>query len=304
MNNKIAKVLKKEKGTTLVEVMLSVALMAIIITPLLGTVWAAVQNNTAAKEKTEAIALAEKVMGEIKAQKVIVEEPGAYLTSGGGKLLPYYEIKLEDEGSISLNESDTYDISDADNPDFELVIDQGTTTDQKVSSVKLINCSDTDDTTELTDLPVADTILMLKVEKDESGYSYFFGKKSDTGSSKSFTPKNTDNPKIIKLKVTYAGDTLPSSYEQLNIFTYIDSDAGDIFKVYVINNEEINSGVNFINKETANDFEVTYMDTHVFNINEPLNKLFKVTVTIKKNVRENGKEAFKEIYKTSSYVKK
>jgi prepilin-type N-terminal cleavage/methylation domain-containing protein len=69
MKNKL-RILKTEKGMTFVEIMLAVAILAIIAVPLLSTVIASVRNNATAKEKTEAIALAEMAMDEIKAQSV------------------------------------------------------------------------------------------------------------------------------------------------------------------------------------------------------------------------------------------
>ncbi|HEY5583134.1 MAG TPA: hypothetical protein VIK78_01415 [Ruminiclostridium sp.] len=301
----IKNVFKKEKGTTLVEVLLSVALLAIIVTPLLGTVLASVQNNTASKDKTEAIALAEEVMGEIKAQKVItttIPTPSGsaiqYPITDSGVLVPYYEITQEGRGSITPSAIETYNYvaSAADNPDFELVIDQGTANDGKVDSVILKdgNSNILVDTLP-QNLSVADNILKLNVVKSGSNYSYFFDEKLETATVSNSGLFNPKDPNEIKLKVTYTANTVPSAADQLKIFTYIDSGVLDLFKVYVINNEEANSGVDFINKGNEN-FEVIYMNTQAFDFTTPLNKLFKVTVTIKKNLNV--------IYVTSSYVKK
>lgn len=298
MNN-IKKTLKEEKGSTLVEVLLSVAILAIIVAPLLGTVLSAVQNNAASKQRTEAIALAEKVMSEIKSQKSIIPTLSGsaiqYPTTSSGILVPYYKIESED-GSISpsLITTYNYDAQGADNPDLEMIIDQNSTVDGIKYSVTLKdNKIDTSDII-LVDLTAATDLLKLKVEKVGLNFSYFLGKKSapDAESLIPFTPKDINQ---VKLKVTYTENTVPTSDNQLIIFTNVVSDTLDLFKVYEINNKDANSRVVFVNKG-LNEFEVIYIDTDAFNSADPLNKLFKIIVTIKKNGND--------IYKTSSYVKK
>jgi len=310
MNN-IKKTLKKEKGTTLVEIMLSVALLAIIVTPLLGAVVSSVKNNTAAKDKTEASALAEEVMGEIKAWKVITrtlpeETEVLYTNTGGGNLVPYYEITQDGQGNViksgstptnpSGDSTFTYsdDIIAANTADFELEINQGTSTSDGEVSVTLKDGAGKPLGTTLTGLQVANKIYELKVTKDVSGvYHCYFGEKETAGISGTFDRKDLND---IKLRITYALNTVPSAAEQLKIFTYVNSNITNNFKVYVINNEETNSGVKFTNKENA-DFEVIYMDTeNLFDYGESINGLYKINVIIKKNT--------KEIYRTSSYVKK
>lgn len=286
MENK-KKTFKNEKGTTLVEIMLSVALLVIIAAPLLGAVTSSVWNNSAAKDKTEAMALAQRVMGEIKAWKTLM--PGtnvSYTTSTSGKLEAYYDIVYVKEGNISQSENSTYtyDSTAANNYDFELVINQGAS-DSNVS-VKFIDNEEKSSSDTLVN--VTNEGLTLKLDKG----SYQIGKRTfSTGDeneiiSNSFIPKDA-----IKLKVTYTYTA--SSDKKLKIYTEI----GDInFKVYSLNIQETNSGVGFINKGTK-DFEVIYMDTkNAFDYSKPINGLFRINVSIKKNGNE--------IYTTSSYVKK
>jgi len=303
-NNKIS--FKKEKGTTLVEVLLSVALLAIIVTPLMGAVMSSIKTNSAAKDKTEAIALAERVMGEIKAWDSMgattpIGTQVPYTATPIGNLAPYYEITRDDTGSVTKSGTTeampsgdityTYDTQAANNADFVLEIDQGSVSDGKVSvSAGIIPG---------TLNKVASDSLELKVTKavvdGNSTYSYYIGDKT-TGSvisSETFSPKDRINA-ITRLKVIYKG-TPPSSTEQLKIYTNIISDVADSFKVYVIDNEDTNYGVSFINTG-AKDFEVIYMDSQAFDYSGEINGLFKITVTIEKNGHP--------IYSTSSYVKK
>lgn len=327
MKNK-KRAFKNEKGTTLVEIMLSVALLAIIVTPLLGAVVSSVKNNTAAKDKTEAIALAERVMGEIKARKSIVPivsnngDPNYPLSTYTiiptdelkqyGNLVPCYEITEAVRGSIIQNIETTYDYAAtaADDADFEIEIDQGTsTTDLSLSNLKFIKIDNIGGVTTETDIfsqqdfPINTKRLEFSIDKLGSSYSYYIGEKVEGKQGTkidegTFSPNDVTNG-IIKLRVTYKGDNAPSSTEQLKIYTTVTFNVGDIFKVYVINNEKTNSGISFINKGDKTNFEVNYMDTEAFDYNytnAPLNQLFKVIVTIKKNGNE--------IYKTSSYVKK
>ena len=311
MKNKM-KIFKNEKGTTLVEIILSVTLLAIIVMPLLGAVYSSIKNNTTAKDKTEAIALAERVMGEIKAGKSILSTAeDKYPGASSGDLVPYYQIVLADSGIIEQsgrttsidNSAYSYAVSDSDGADFEIEIDQGTSiTDKILKNVDFYKIDDSGKKVNVgseQDFLITDKCLDFKIVNLSGNYSYYINKKTKGLVAKigaeSFNPKDTNNG-IIKLRVTYDGDNTPSSAEQLKIFTTVTSDVDDILKVYVINNEENNSGVNFINKGKT-DFEVNYMDSNAFKYDgTPLNKLFKVIVTIKKG---NDK-----IYTTSSYVKK
>lgn len=299
--SRLKKLVSENKGITIIEVLLAVTLMAIVITPLLGTVLASVQNNAASKEKTEAIAFAENVMGRIKAQKVIYPTTGEvrYSTGESGNLIPYYEIDA-DEGSVSENTDTTYnyDAQAADNPDLELIADQGTSTSDGIvdsAVLKYTNSAGLESTIEYSDINVNTTYLKLVINKSGANCTFFFGNKSGSEVARGFNP---EDPGKIKLKVSYKDDASPSPSERLKIFTYINSDTEDIFKVYETDNPKDNSGVTFINKGSK-DFEVIYMDTYAFNYSseeEPFNQLFKIKVSIKKNGSV--------IYKTSSFVKK
>ncbi|MHB8064222.1 MAG: type IV pilus modification PilV family protein [Ruminiclostridium sp.] len=303
---------KNEKGTTLVEIILSVALLAIIAAPLLGAVVSSVKNNSAAKDKTEAMALAEEIIGEIKAWRTIGTTPFPagtqvpYTIPTSGNLKPYYEIVSAGDGNVTENMETAYNygIPNADSYDFEIRIDQGTfNTDKILSSITFYKKGSDGNNIDLKSLQkfsIADSYLELNVEHSTNLYSIVKKTTTVAGtvtekviSTEQLYPKDS----IIRLKVTYE-NTEPSSDEQLKILTKVlpnDSD-DNFFKVYFINNEEANSGVKFINKGTTN-FEVNYMDANVFKYaGEPLNQLFKIIITIEKND--------KPIYETSSYVKK
>ncbi|HHY13460.1 MAG TPA: type II secretion system protein [Thermoanaerobacterales bacterium] len=58
--------IKNEKGFTLIELILAVAILAIIITPMFGLFSETFNNNRIAKGKTEAVALAQSKIEELK----------------------------------------------------------------------------------------------------------------------------------------------------------------------------------------------------------------------------------------------
>jgi Tfp pilus assembly protein PilV len=296
--------IKSKKGVTLVEIMLSVTLLAIIVIPLLGAVISSVQNNSAAKDKNEAIALADKVMDELKASGISTTTDKIPFTGiGSGDLDAYYQITLADSGRVEKSGStatasttvfDTYtynnDVAEANKADFVLEINQGDS-NGSVEEVKLKDNTGNTLGELLKNINVTNTNLKFEVGIENSQYYCIFGQQS-YNTKYFFVPKQSN--KVI-LKVTFEG-TAPSLAKQLRINTTI---SNLNFKAYIIgvaDNEEANTGAKFINKGKI-DFEVNYLNNSPFIYDgNALNKLYKIDVFIKKGNNE--------VYKTSSYVKK
>lgn len=267
---------KNVKGTTLVEVILSIALLSIIFIPFLGSVLSSVQNNVTSKEKIEAVAMAEKVIDEIKSRDVmeitIGEQPYSALT-GTSALVPYYIIEEVNKWNVTPSGINTYSPDIGENADFVLSINQGTSAGV-VDSVQL------NGTTPFTSVNSAEDSFIFYLDYSSSGSvcSYFFGKNTTSGAISliDFTPKDPDN---IKLTVTYSNTSLPD--KQLKIYTNIDSYYNTKFNIYVKDDQQSNSGVNFLNRSDI-DFNVNYYDVTTSSA-IAVNGLFKVTANIKKN---------------------
>ncbi len=304
MKNKL-KILKAEKGATFVEIMLAVAILAIIAVPLLNSVLASVKNNTVAKQKTEAIAMAEKVMEEVKAQSAITEKvsPTIYASMGSGDLVPYHSILIEKEGAVSADtaySTNTIDIKEAEGADFEFVITQGDNLTDKMVNLTIKNYYGTE--IYINDVSVADS---LKLEVDQ-----IYNKYSISNSAGVIADGPIINTNKMKMKVSYT-DATPSSAEQLKIETYVTPDDSiannNIFTVYVIENDEANSGVSFIGRRNS-QFLVKYMNSAGYGL---INSLYKITVFIvKKSAAISSEldvskvEKSDIVYETSSYVRK
>lgn len=297
---KVKQVLKKENGITLIEVIASVALLAIIAGPLLGTAITAFKTNSASREKTEAIALAERVMEEIKSQRVLSSVNNIrYAPAGSTSLIPFYSIESAGEGKINPEKDSSYNPDEVDNPDLELLIDQGTSgQDGIIASVEL-KITNTDGGEKVIklgqDLNCRETDLYLKIFKSGARFACYFGREIPAGTNMTeFTPNKTD---CIKLKVNCKNDSGDQkTNEMLKLFTYMDNEAASKLQIYVTGNDENDSGVSIINKEEGG-YEINYMSTDEYNYDLPVNQLFKIIVTIK------GKKG-NDIYTASSYVKK
>ncbi len=305
MKNKL-RILKAEKGATFVEIMLAVAILAIIAVPLLNSVLASVNNNTVAKQKTEAIAMAERVMEEVKAQSAISVKgsPAIYASMGSGDLVPYHSVLLEKNGEVNADtaySNNTIDIKEeAKDADFEFVITQGDDLTDKKVKLTVKDYSGLDINT--IDVDVNDS---LTLEVDQINKLYTIS--NSAGVIASGIIINTNK---MKMKVSYK-DSAPSSKEQLKIETYVTPDDtiinNKIFTVYVIENDEANSGVSFIGRRNS-QFLVKYMNSSGYGT---INSLYKITVYIVKKSAaisselDVGKvEKSDIVYETSSYVKK
>lgn len=280
--------LKIEKGVTLVEVLLSIVLLGIIAGPLLTMVMASFHNNTASRIKTEAVAFAEEIMSEIKAQNIITE--GMVQITGKGNLSAEREIRIVKSTGDSEDEEDDkinyeYDPAIADNPDIELKILQNAD-----GSISKINFNDNNGTIKVFDN--VDAVIDFKLDSiGGNRYLCNFGASGEQQSTQ-FTPRSGN---IVKLKITYENDEAPSAQiKRVNMNLNAALASGGIFQIYVIDKDKNNSGINFINKGT-DSFEVNFMDVQKFSVSE-LDKLFKITVTVK-NMNE-------VVYTTASYVKK
>ncbi|WP_111928479.1 type IV pilus modification PilV family protein [Clostridium tertium] len=94
-NNKV----KAKKGMTLIEVIISVALLSILIVPLLGLVMSSLKNNISAEYRQKASYIGQKVLEELKAYDKIT------LKNDAGK--KYFELLDGDEIIQDLKEDST-----------------------------------------------------------------------------------------------------------------------------------------------------------------------------------------------------
>ncbi len=286
---------KSEKGVTLVEVLLSIVLLGIIAGPLLTMVLTSFQNNSASRNKTEAVAFAEEIMSKIKAQKVISE--GREEIPGIDNLFAETEIKIVKENGEEVSDPSEinfeYDPRIADNSDVELVISQNAD-----GSISKIIFKDNNGTSKAFD----NITRVIDFNLNSSGgsrYSCSFGASGDYVSTQ-FTPRSGN---IVKLKITYENDEDPSGQiKPVNIDTNAALATGGVFQIYVIDKEKNKSGINFINKGT-DSFEVNYMDAKKFDVSE-LDQLYKITVTVRNRAETDEHDENKVIYTTSSFVKK
>lgn len=131
-----SKNLLNKKGISLIEVIVSVTLMAIITGPFLGTIILSTRNNTYSEQVLKASELAQNVMEEIKSRPEFLEEKAVY--EGDAQTTDYIEYLEEEgysvryrivkrEGTVS-SLYDTYefkDIKDIPEGDLNFYIDSG-----------------------------------------------------------------------------------------------------------------------------------------------------------------------------------
>ena len=276
---------KSVKGTTLVEVILSVALLSIIFIPFLGSILSSVQNNVTSKERTEAVAMAEKVIYEIKSRSALASTIGEqpYIMTGSSIFVPYYTIQEVSSGNVTPAAINTYNPAIGNDSDFELIIDQGASDDSIINSIEfsnygMVGASRQQIGSKYTFSNVSSTSEPFVLSLDyNSGFRYSFGKSTEATIYNAFIPIDANN---IKLTVKYINGSLPK--KQMNIFVKdLNSYYNDKFNIYVMNDEQSNSGVNFLNRSDI-DFNVNYYDTGTYT-GAALNSLFKITANIKKN---------------------
>ena len=301
--NRLKGIIKKNSGTTLVEVLLSIALLAIIVTPFLDTLYLSVKNNVVSKEKTEAVAISEKKIEEIKSRAIITEGNGEDNTSESSITVAYSVSSVSTIGAITApgstvinistsgaigssgTEDNTYGVDyqkSVNNSEFELKIDQGNV-DGKINSV------------------IFEAYHINSVSRNKSSEQTVSGLLNGTASrvfndtqTSIDTDVTTGTNNIANLKVSYVGGISESS-KQLNLFVSTKNIAMGSFVIYAVNDEADNSGINLINY-SDNELKLNYIDLPVFDPNAAVNGLFKISVTVKKNGSP--------IYSTTSYVKK
>jgi Tfp pilus assembly protein PilE len=291
--------LKSEKGVTLVEVLLSVALLVIIVGPLLGAVYSSVWNNVAAKEKVEAVAMAEKVMEGIKAQGVIGKTKGfvAINEDTSKNLEAYYNIEVVSSGNVAqatstiTPEDKSYmaKIEAANDADFVLEIDYKSSTDGNV----YITLKDYNGNI----LGTPDTVFNMN---NESILLQLIGHTKLCAVYKNslnlLTKPEYRNESDVKMKVICKNNS-NNIKRNFKIFTSIPE--GIRFTPYVMDDDQTNRAVTFINnKDSKVNYDVEYLDSTYFNYENPINDLFSITVEIRKKVTGNV------VYRMSSYVKK
>ncbi|ACL76735.1 type IV pilus modification PilV family protein [Ruminiclostridium cellulolyticum] len=296
---KFKKLLKNEKGETFIEVLAAVTLLAVIAGPLLSMVMSSYYYNRDAEQKTKAAAIAQMVMDEVKSKKNL-STGDSYLPFNiepfkeavNTKLQPYYKIENVETGKLTPENDYTYDYSEADEPDLELIIEQGKSGDNNITKIELKALNEETDPIKIdTGFNYRKDNLVMQFEKNGSKIICGIGK-SFPVKTVEFTPASQD---CIKLKLSCKNDDgKPNSDKQLKVFTYSDQEIN--LKAYVTDGKELEPGVCFINKSSNMEYEINYMETKAFNYG-PINELLKIVVEVRK---KDGTV----IYTASSYVKK
>ncbi len=303
---KLKKLLKNENGETFIEVLAAVILLAVIAGPLLSMAMSSYYYNRDSEQKTKAAAIAQMVMDEVKSKKNLVSTGDSYLPFNiepfkeavNTKLQPYYKIENVEKGQLTPTTDYTYDYSEADKPDLELIIEQGTSGDNNIPMIELKVLNGITDPSSQNSIKIDTGFdcrkdnLIMQFEKNGSNIICGIGKSSPV-SSVEFTPVSQD---CIKLKISCKNDDgKPNSNEQLKVFTYSNQEFN--LKAYVTDGKELEPGVCFINKSSNMEYEINYMETNAFNYSGWMNELLKIVVEVRK---KDGTV----IYTASSYVKK
>ncbi len=104
----ISPLIKNQKGFTLIELLAAVTILAIIITPMFGLFSETFKNNRVAKEKTEAVALAQGKIEELKTMHFnelssMIGNPHEELPIEGNSIFNRItEVLLEDPGLLHI----------------------------------------------------------------------------------------------------------------------------------------------------------------------------------------------------------
>jgi len=128
--------LSNNKGISLIEVIVSVAIMAMVTGPFLGTIILSTRNNTYSQQVLKASELAQNVMEEIKSRPDFLEENAVF--EADAQITDYSEY-LQEEGysvkykiikqeKVVSSLSETYefkDISDISEGDLNFYVDSG-----------------------------------------------------------------------------------------------------------------------------------------------------------------------------------
>ncbi len=302
---KLKKLLKNENGETFIEVLAAVILLAVIAGPLLSMAMSSYYYNRDSEQKIKAAAIAQMVMDEVKSQRNLVSTETGYLPFNiepfkeavNTKLQPYYKIKSVETGKLTPPTNDyTYDNSEANTPDLELIIERRTSGDNNKLMIELKALNGTTDPSRPNSITIDSRFdyrkdkLIMQFEKNGSKIICGIGK-SFPVKTVEFTPASQD---YIKLKLSCKNDGKSNSDEQLKVFTYSNQEIN--LKTYVTDGKELESGVCFINKSSQMEYEINYMETNAFNY-AWTNELLEIVVEVRK---KDGTV----IYTASSYVKK
>ncbi|EPR09953.1 type IV pilus modification PilV family protein [Ruminiclostridium papyrosolvens] len=306
---KLKRLLKNENGETFIEVLAAVILLAVIAGPLLSMAMSSYYYNRDSEQKIKAAAIAQMVMDEVKSKKNLVSTGTGYLPFNiepfkeavNTKLQPYYRIKSVETGQLTPPTNDyTYDNSEANNPDMELIIEQGTSGDNNIPMIELKALNGTTDPSSPnspqsikidTGFDCRKDKLIMQFEKNGSKIICGIGKSLPVKTVE-VTPASQD---YIKLKLSCKNDDgKKNSDEQIKVFTYSNQEIN--LKTYITDGKELEPGVCFINKSSKMEYEINYMETNAFNY-DWTNELLEIVVEVRK---KDGTV----IYTASSYVKK
>ncbi|QNU68117.1 type II secretion system protein [Ruminiclostridium herbifermentans] len=303
MKNKL-RIFKTEKGATFVEIMLAVAILVIIAVPLLSTVIASVKNNATAKEKTEAIALAEMAMGNIKAQTNLMSLANLTTTSSAiyvdltnDKLETHYIVKEKGKAEVSKDTRVNYNYGNEVNKKFDLefVVNQDKVDNDGLVDITVNDCKGNEIGT-ISEIDIG-SILRLYVGSFGSDYKFSLACKGHNSVFGDFSPQKTGTKNNISIKVTYEGKAV-SPGKLLKIELLDDTAEDDSLTIYLVDSSNDKLDIKFIPIGNKDSFILAYIASDAFENNNVINHLFEITVIIK---RATDKEV---IYSVSSYVRK
>lgn len=129
-------ILKEKKGLTLVEIIVSIAILGIIVTPLGSLFVSSIRNNSFAKEKMIANQVAQSYMEKYMADTISYVNPDtgtgfeSKMDSGSGmtveaNISEYDEGSYENSTGQSIEYNYSADASEIDNDDNTLIIEMG-----------------------------------------------------------------------------------------------------------------------------------------------------------------------------------
>jgi prepilin-type N-terminal cleavage/methylation domain-containing protein len=195
----LSKYSANNKGLTLIEVIVSIAIMAIVTGPFLGTIILSTRNNTYSEQVLKSSELAQNVMEEIKSKPDFLEAEAIY--ESVAPITEYKEYLQEDgyrvrykivkrEGTVSAS-SDNYkfeEVSDLPTTNLSFSVDSG--------SVYLNGISYS-----LTEENVPENYY-LEISKTSGVYNYkFFDEDNSYLQSADLSPVDEAEP--IKIKIAY-----------------------------------------------------------------------------------------------------
>ncbi len=180
-------IFKNKKGVTLVELLVSIAILGIVAAPFMGSFLTATRNNVLAERKLIASNLAQKAMDEIKADPdlLAVAAPDWNDFSDDGDYYIEYKLASNTDGNVSIGDNFT---SPEDENDIDIDVEVSSR-DSGSLFVKFKN-----DNTEY-DL-ISENTLNINKSDGLNSCEYIMNSKIET-----FTPTEVSNPTIdIRIK--------------------------------------------------------------------------------------------------------